>query len=108
MPSIKSSYLSKNKSNTNKNSLFSFKMTDGSSIELSSVFYVEEIEYEAGWGTRIEDNYFFKSFDDALTFIKKYNFENENNNDNWAMYCSEPYSCSAYKLDNNNVVIQSV
>lgn len=39
------------------------------------VFLVNEIESEAGWGSRIEDQYIFPTSDLAQEFCKKYDEE---------------------------------
>lgn len=37
---------------------------------------VEIVEYESGWGQRIEDEEYFPSIEDAAAFIEKYNSKN--------------------------------
>lgn len=79
-------------------------------IEIQSettIFYVEVMEYENGWGTRLDDNYFFTNYDDAKKFINLYNMENKKNNTNdWGLYISnEILMVSAGKLNTEKVLI---
>lgn len=48
---------------------------------------VDILEYERGWGSRVDDQEFFATQEEAATFVKKYN---KPNHDKWNKTKSVP------------------
>ena len=42
-------------------------------IKMGTVYRVDIIESERGWGQKIEDQKFFDNYDEAATYIERYN-----------------------------------
>lgn len=57
------------------------------------VFAVDIIESERGWGSKVEDTFFFITQEEAKNFVKKYNqhFNSEDTVPNWYMVAESPY-----------------
>jgi hypothetical protein len=55
------------------------------------VFLVDEIEFEAGWGARREDQYLFPSEELAIEFAESYNREHNSKLVNPEWYMRQDY-----------------
>ena len=59
---------------------------------MSQTFRVDLIEYERGWGSRIDDRLFFDDWDAAVKYVEKFNSENTDAVvPDWYMIADGPY-----------------
>lgn len=42
-------------------------------IEKVTAYRVDIVEYERGWGSKIEDTYYYDNEDEAKTYVREYN-----------------------------------